>query len=399
LTNFALYVNKKSFRAFDKRKKRPVKKAEKKAASSRTMALGLASVMCRRLASRLTFREFGVPCEVVNLEHFPDPELAAEAGEEDQVVVKVLAAPVHPAHINTIQGTYGIKPQLPAVGGGEGVAKVIQVGSKVTAVKVGDLVYPHPKFETWTTRLKGHQDDFRDRLVGAGVDVVSASLLRTNPGSAYRMLHDFIELGEGDLVVQNGANSHVGQAVIQIAKDMGIRTLNVVRDRPDLDALKAELMDQGADFVVTEKELRLRSSEFRSAAKLALNCVGGSSSTEISKCLGAGGVHVTYGGMSLKPVTAATSGLIFKDISFRGFWMTRWARANGRGTSEAALAMYKYLEDASRRGALRPPKHVLVPPTFEGYKEVLRESMQGFKNGKFIFDLRDEDERTSSSCK
>lgn len=35
----------------------------------------------------------------------------------------------------------------------------------------------------------------------------------------------------GDSVIQNAANSGVGQAVIQIAKTMGIRTINVVRDR------------------------------------------------------------------------------------------------------------------------------------------------------------------------
>ena len=33
---------------------------------------------------------------------------------------------------------------------------------------------------------------------------------------------------------------------------------------------------------------------------------------------------VTYGGMSRKPITVPTSLFIFKDISLRGFWMTRW---------------------------------------------------------------------------
>ena len=35
----------------------------------------------------------------------------------------------------------------------------------------------------------------------------------------------------GDSVIQNAANSGVGQAVIQIAKASGIKTINVVRDR------------------------------------------------------------------------------------------------------------------------------------------------------------------------
>jgi trans-2-enoyl-CoA reductase len=35
----------------------------------------------------------------------------------------------------------------------------------------------------------------------------------------------------GDYVIQNGANSAVGQSVIQIAKAWGLKTINVVRDR------------------------------------------------------------------------------------------------------------------------------------------------------------------------
>lgn len=35
-------------------------------------------------------------------------------------------------------------------------------------------------------------------------------------------------------MIQNGANSAVGQAVIQIARAWGLKTINVVRNRYDL---------------------------------------------------------------------------------------------------------------------------------------------------------------------
>jgi trans-2-enoyl-CoA reductase len=35
----------------------------------------------------------------------------------------------------------------------------------------------------------------------------------------------------GDYVIQNGGNSAVGQAVIQIANAWGLKTINVVRNR------------------------------------------------------------------------------------------------------------------------------------------------------------------------
>ena len=57
----------------------------------------------------------------------------------------------------------------------------------------------------------------------------------------FRMLIDFIKLKPGDVVIQNGANSAVGQAVMQIARTMDVKTVNVVRDREDIDELKQRL--------------------------------------------------------------------------------------------------------------------------------------------------------------
>jgi len=57
---------------------------------------------------------------------------------------------------------------------------------------------------------------------------------------------------------------------------------------------------------------------------LALNCVGGETATEMTRALGKDGIMVTYGGMSLKPVTIPTSVFIFKNITLKGFWMSDW---------------------------------------------------------------------------
>jgi trans-2-enoyl-CoA reductase len=111
--------------------------------------------------------------------------------------------------------------------------------------------------------------------------------------------------------------------------------------------------------------------------------VGGQSSTEILKTLGKGGCHVTYGGMSLKPVISPTSALIFKDISVRGYWMSQWIEDNFN--NPARIDMYQKLAEMAANGQLRPPKNSFVPLC--DYKEVMDNCMKGFKNGKYIFDL------------
>ena len=194
------------------------------------------------------------------------------------------------------------------------------------------------------------------------------------------MIEDYVPLEEGDVIIQNGANSAVGLAVIQIAKKKNLRTINIVRNRENIDDLKQYLTSLGADFVFTEEEGRKALRELP-RARLALNCVGGASATELCKALGDNGVHVTYGGMSLKPVTAGTSHLIFKNISVRGFWLSRWYKE--QGVSEARLSMMKYLADMLYNGELATPP--LTQIYLEDYKEALEGTLKGYKSGKYIF--------------
>ena len=50
--------------------------------------------------------------------------------------------PIIPSCLVRFQGIYPIKPQLPCVGGFEGVGEVTEVGGHVTEVKLGDRVIP-----------------------------------------------------------------------------------------------------------------------------------------------------------------------------------------------------------------------------------------------------------------
>lgn len=68
---------------------------------------------------------------------------------------------------------------------------------------------------------------YRLRVVSNKLELVTACTLAVNPPTAYRMLKDFVDLKKGDTVIQNGANSGVGQAVIQIAKAMGYHTVSL----------------------------------------------------------------------------------------------------------------------------------------------------------------------------
>ncbi|GAB0199594.1 enoyl-[acyl-carrier-protein] reductase, mitochondrial [Grus japonensis] len=327
----------------------------------------------------LLYERHGEPPGVVQLK---DLEVA-ELGDSD-VRVQMLAAPINPADINMIQGTYAILSPLPAVGGNEGVGEVLEVGRHVAALKPGDWVIPAGAgLGTW--RTQGVFPEETLLKVPSDIPVLCAATLSVNPCTAYRMLADFETLAPGDSVIQNAANSGVGQAVIQIAKASGIKTINVVRDRPDLPKLVERLMALGADHVITEEMLRKPEMKdiFKSIPKprLALNCVGGKSTTEMLRHLQPKGTMVTYGGMAKQPVMVPVSAFIFRDVRLRGFWMTQWRKDHAQD-QESLTSMMDALCQLVRRGQLTAPACTEVP--LQDYKAALEATMKPFTSSKQI---------------
>lgn len=333
-------------------------------------------VICKRLA----YQEYGDPCKVLSL---IDEPIQCELGP-GQVLAKYLECPVNPADINVLQGSYPIRPPLPATPGGEGVAEIVAAGPD-SRLSPGDWVLPgRPMTGTWRSHLV-EQEEFWIKIRN-DIPAILAATIMINPCTAYRMLLDFVPLTAGDWVVQNGSNSAVGQAVIQIARTMGVHTVNVVRDRKEIDDLKKKLTDMGGDLVLTEEEFRgtqMWKSGKLPRPKLGLNCTGGPSSLELCKALADRGVHVTYGGMSRKPVTAATSHMIFKDLSLRGFWMGQWNERQGR--SEVRMEMYSELGRLAHQGDLLAPAHQYIG--LGDYKEALEKSLAGFLPAKYVFKM------------
>ncbi|XP_066421025.1 enoyl-[acyl-carrier-protein] reductase, mitochondrial isoform X2 [Molothrus aeneus] len=282
----------------------------------------------------LLYERHGEAADVVQLKDLEVPKL----GDCD-VHVKMLAAPINPADINMIQGTYPLLSPLPAVGGNEGVGEVLEVGRRVKALKPGDWVIPADAgLGTWRTH--GVFPEEMLLKVPSDIPMLCAATLSVNPCTAFRLLADFESLAPGDSIIQNAANSGVGQAIIQIARASGIKTINVVRDRPDLAKLVERLMALGADHVITEEMLRKPEMKdiFKSIPRprLALNCVGGKSTTEMLRHLQPKGTMVTYGGMAKQPVMVPVSAFIFRDVRLRGFWMTQWRKDHAQGGPTAA---------------------------------------------------------------
>ncbi|KAH8354912.1 hypothetical protein KR093_000928 [Drosophila rubida] len=343
------------------------------------------AMLCRQMsvvARSLKYSQHGEPVDVL---HLVEDKLTSP--QNQQVLVKILAAPINPADINTIQGKYPVKPKFPAVAGNEFVGEVVCVGDKVKNLQPGAHVVPLATgLGTWTTHAVYNEDQLL--AISNKVGLAEAATITVNPCTAYRMLKDFVQLSPGDTVIQNGANSAVGQAVHQLCKAWGINSVGIVRNRPEISELKNMLEGLGASAVLTEEEMRtcdiFKSGKLQ-RPKLAFNCVGGKSATEVSRHLSDRGVMVTYGGMSREPVTVATGPLIFKDIAFRGFWMTRWSKENY--SAPERTQMFNDICQLIEQGKFVAPAHEMVP--LEKFKDAAAAALnfKGFTGKKFILDM------------
>jgi len=322
------------------------------------------------------YETHGIPAEVLRIVEQPWPDPAP-----DEVVVRMAAAPINPADLNAIEGKYPVRPTLPATPGMEGAGRVVEIGSAVRNLEMGAAVILPHGLGTWREACAVLAEKLV--VVPEGIEPIQAAMLKVNPITAWRMLHDFVSLQSGDWLIQNAANSAAGRCAIQIARELGYRTVNIVRR----SELIAELRDEGGDVVLVDGE-NLRDevavATERAPIRLALNAVGGESAVRMAKTLAPEATIVTYGAMSLEPMSIPNGMLIFKNLRFTGFWVNKWY---DNATAEQRSETFAPIFEMAQRGLLRTKVEKTFPLTEA--KAAVAHAAQGKRDGKIVFRLED----------
>ena len=257
-----------------------------------------------------------VPQDVIEAVSMEPPELG-----DGEALVAVLAAPINPSDVLTLTGDYGTLPPLPAIGGNEGVGRIAELGPNASGVEKGQTVLLPVGSGTWSTHITAPAKDLVP--LPGDADPRQLSMMTINPPTALLLLREFVDLREGDWVIQNAANSGVGGYLIQIAAQRGIRTLNVVRR----ESAVANVEKEGGDVALVDGpdlHKRVREATGGADVKLGIDAVGGDSTEHLASCLAEGASVVNYGMMSGKPCQISPANVVFRDITLKGFWLARW---------------------------------------------------------------------------
>jgi trans-2-enoyl-CoA reductase len=185
------------------------------------------------LANRaIVYHSNGNPRSVLSALTFP----SLRSPPPNTLNIKYLLAPVNPADINVIEGVYPSRPSPTKlnndnvfVAGNEGLAEVTGVGSGVSGFENGQwVVMGKQQCGTWRSGANVNVEDVikvprGTSEVGAATITVSDRFAvlnlssdesQVNPATAYNMLSEFVDLKEGDWVIQNGANSAARPSLI-----------------------------------------------------------------------------------------------------------------------------------------------------------------------------------------
>lgn len=321
------------------------------------------------------YHEYGNPSVVVKIVEMERKEI-----ELNQIRISLELTAINPADLFSIMGSYPLKSPFPRVPGSEGIGKIIEIGTDVTGLQVGNRVLIPILADTsvWSEEIIVDANKIFVVPENVVADPKQIAMASVNPPSAYGMLTQFVNLKKGDWVIQNAANSAVGSCVIGFAKKMGLKTVNIVRREEVLDSVKA----LGGNIVLvdgTDLAKRLKKEYGRLNIKLGLDGVSGEATHQISQCLTDRATLVNYGAMSMKKCELGVSQLIFKQIKLLGYWYSRW-------TQEAKKADVLKLNEITNKavfdGDIQVHINDVVP--LEEIQRVLKQALTPKANGKTL---------------
>lgn len=275
----------------------------------------------------------------------PLPPLA-----KGQVLVEIEAAPCNPSDLMFMRGLYGVRKKLPAVPGWEGVGRVIASGGGLMGSLVkGKRVAVGSQSDdggTWSSHIIADANGCLP--VGEDLSTANAASFLVNPFTAYGFVDQAKQNGH-TAMVQSAAASQAGRIINVIAKQRGLKVLNIVRREAQAGLLRSLgaqhiINSSDADF---EDQLRKHIADL--GVTIAFDAVSGPMTGTLFNALPPKGTVYVYGGLDDTPIgNIDRKDLIFTDKTITGFFLGSWMGSkNLLQLSKAAKAVGKLFKDGA----------------------------------------------------
>ena len=257
--------------------------------------------------------EFG-GLDVLRWEEAPDP-----VPRPHQVLIKVDSAGVNYADIMRRSGNYP-GPDLPSSLGLEAAGTVVEVGSEVSGVEVGQRVMVMgPGGQAEYVAVNGNfvfpYPETMDPVQAGGMPVVFLT--------SYHLLKTRGHLQPGDTVLVQAGASGVGTVAIQLAKAWGAKVITTASTQEKLDLARSLGADVTINYTTDDFEEAVQSETAGRGVELVLECVGGPVLEKSVRCIASYGRLISYGNASGASASLAASDVTAANRTVIGFSMGR----------------------------------------------------------------------------
>jgi len=273
--------------------------------------------------------EFG-GLDVLRWEEAPDP-----VPRPHQVLIKVDSAGVNYADIMRRSGNYP-GPDLPSSLGLEAAGTVVEVGSEVSGVAVGQRVMVMgPGGQAEYVAVNGNfvfpYPETMDPVQAGGMPVVFLT--------SYHLLKTRGHMQPGDTVLVQAGASGVGTVAIQLAKAWGAKVITTASTQEKLDLARSLGADVTINYTTDDFEEAVQSETAGRGVELVLECVGGPVLEKSVRCIASYGRLISYGNASGASVSLPASDITSANRTVIGFSMGR----SPVGSLDHAAAMAELL--------------------------------------------------------
>lgn len=259
------------------------------------------------------FESFGPPSEVLTCGEADKPEPG-----KGEVRIKTGLASIHNHDLILVEGNYGYRPELPAIGGSEAMGVVDALGEGVSGFEVGQRIATSFTQGTWAQYFTV-KADYIVPLPDAISDETAAQMLAMPLSALFAI--DALGAEKGDWILQSAATGAVAKVVAMVGKARGIGVINLVRRQSAID----ELNELGITNAVSteEEDWADRVHEILDGKKIkgVIDGVGGKLAGQMLHLIGDQGVFLSFGAMAGEPLELSPNDLILKQSEVKGFWL------------------------------------------------------------------------------
>lgn len=317
--------------------------------------------------------EFGGPEVLQGVEVAP-PEVGP-----DEVLVEIRAAAVNRVDVLMRSGRYHTPPTLPFVPGREASGVVIDVGAEVDGARSGDRIVAFAGRPGAYAELMAvpARDVF---AMPEGLEWAPAASLPIAWLTAWHCLRHVADVQKGEIVLVHAAASGVGDAAVQIAKQLGALVIASAGSDEKVAWAEANGADWGVNYERQDVVAEVARVTESAGVDVVIDAVGGPVFSQSLKAVGRGGRVVALANVSLEDSVVNTRDFYPKNATIYGFQIANLMQEGhdprldleelmglvAAGTLnvhvdrvfplEDAPAAHKYVEERRNRG-----KVVLVP--------------------------------------